>query len=216
MNFQLKETAPKSSKFSPKGVGYKLFGERASYFNMENKEEIWKDIIGFEGYYQVSNFGNVKSLDRLIISNRSSQRLKSQAIKKTNRSGRGDYFVVILYKNSIGKTMYVHRLVARAFIPNPENKQQVNHMDGNSTNNHYSNLEWNTVSENNTHKYRVLKNPPVTGNSRIKTIKISLDGFVLNVYDSQLAAAIDNGIHKQSVNRCCKLLCNSVKGYIYR
>lgn len=47
MNFQLKETALKPNKFSPKGVGYKLFGERASYFNMENKEEIWKDIIGF-------------------------------------------------------------------------------------------------------------------------------------------------------------------------
>lgn len=62
MNFQLKETAPKSSKFSPKGAGYKLFDFRGLYFNMENQEEIWKDVVGREGYYMVSNFGNVKSL----------------------------------------------------------------------------------------------------------------------------------------------------------
>lgn len=90
--------------------------------------EIWKDIKDYEELYQVSNFGRVKSL----YTNR---------ILKGSKNNRGGYLKVSLCKNNIKSTKTIHRLVAQAFIPNPENKPQVNHIDENKTNNMVSNIE---------------------------------------------------------------------------
>lgn len=111
--------------------------------------EIWKDIEGYEGLYQVSNLGRVQSVDRLDGSN---HRLKGK-IRSTSIRPNG-YEKVILSKNSKRKGHSVHRLVAQAFIPNPENKPQVNHIDENQTNNMASNLEWSTAKENANHGTR--------------------------------------------------------------
>ena len=108
-------------------------------FGLEDLEgEIWRWISGFEGLYQISNFGRVKSFSR---------RGTSKKIIKPwiNRQG---YLIVDLCKNSKSKHFPVHRLVAQAFIPNPENKPEPNHEDGNKFNNHVSNLKWATKSEN--------------------------------------------------------------------
>ena len=106
-------------------------------------KEIWKDILGYEGYYQVSNFGNVKSMDRIVERKNNGTGnlpLKSR-ILSLNTYPRG-YKRVTLRKNNISKSFFVHRLVAEAFIPNPNNYPYVNHKDENPSNNHFDNLEW--------------------------------------------------------------------------
>lgn len=106
--------------------------------------EIWKDIKGYEGLYQVSNKGNVKRLERVLPDGRCLKEL----IFKLNVSGDG-YIMVGLTKDSIRKHYYVHRLVAEHFIPHDESRYEVDHIDTNRTNNNVENLRWVTRSENN-------------------------------------------------------------------
>jgi len=128
--------------------------------NEVNITEVWKNIKGYEGSYQVSNLGRVKSLERAVaLKNGSERHLKERILKpSTNRYG----YLQALLCNGSGKvkTLLVHRLVCEAFYENPENKPCVNHIDENRTNNVASNLEWCTVKENNnhgTHNARVAK-----------------------------------------------------------
>ena len=103
--------------------------------------EIWKDIEGYEGLYQVSSLGNVR---RLYSKTYPYPRLLKQSLRR-------GYLSVDLCKDSIRKTVSVHRLVAECFIPNPENYEQVNHIDENKMNNCFQNLEWCTCSQNINH-----------------------------------------------------------------
>jgi hypothetical protein len=103
--------------------------------------EEWKDIVGYEGLYQVSNTGRVKSLK------------KCELLMKHQISNCG-YCRVSLRKPKSSIKYSIHRLVAEAFLPNPNNLPQVNHIDGNKLNNLVDNLEWNTRSENQKHAYR--------------------------------------------------------------
>lgn len=111
--------------------------------------EEWRDVVGYEGLYQVSNLGNVKSLDRLVICEDGFiRRMKGGLLKQQINRG---YMNVRLYKNGVGKTVKVHRAVAMAFIDNNEKKPTVNHKDGNKTNNCVDNLEWFTHKEQTRH-----------------------------------------------------------------
>lgn len=110
--------------------------------------ENWKDIKGYEGFYQVSDCGRVRSLERDVFSpNGTVNRHIEEKILVPVLNNKG-YSLVNLFKNGKGKLMLVHRLVAMAFIPNPENKSQINHRDEVKTNNVVENLEWCSAQEN--------------------------------------------------------------------
>lgn len=107
---------------------------------MLNSIEIWKDVIGYEGYYEVSNLGRVRNY-------------RTKVIKSQNIQTSGKYLQVSLWKNNQEKRCLVHRLVGQAFIANPYNLPQINHLDKNDLNNIESNLEWVTCSQNHKHAF---------------------------------------------------------------
>lgn len=136
--------------------------------------EVWRDINGFEGLYQVSNLGRIRSLDREIVyKNGKVHRYKGQTMKP-NMTGRGykedeGYYGITLRNSGVRTPVSVHRVVAETFIPNPYNKETVNHIDENKTNNRMDNLEWLTDYENNrygTHDVRqaqsLINNPKIS------------------------------------------------------
>lgn len=124
-------------------------------------EEIWKDVDGFEGRYQISNFGNVKSLNYNNTGN------PKNLVKRKNYSG---YLWVNLHLYGTHKPKLVHRLVAEAFIPNPNQYSQINHKDENKGNNEVSNLEWCTQSYN--AKYYLERHPGAL-NERLEKARAS-------------------------------------------
>lgn len=113
-------------------------------------EEIWKDIKGYGGLYQVSSFGRVKSLARI----KSKNGFYKEKFMRPNNNGNG-YLQIGLSKNNKVIYYYIHRLVAQAFLLNINNYKYINHKDGNKTNNKVNNLEWCTQSENVKHAYRI-------------------------------------------------------------
>lgn len=117
-----------------------------------NNKEVWKDIPEFEGLYQISNLGRVKSVARMK-KHYSKLVYVPELIRKPGYDKDG-YCIVPLNKNGKKYMRKIHRLVAQLFIPNPLNKPVVDHIDGDRTNNIYTNLRWATVKENN--KYAVL------------------------------------------------------------
>lgn len=148
--------------------------------------EVWKDVVGYEGLYQVSNIGNVKSLNNNCI---------RKPIK--HRCG---YLRVDLWRDGKMQNAYVHRLVAQAFIPNPENKAQVNHINGNKTDNRTDNLEWVTNAQNATHAYRVLGKKPYERKNTKKVLCIETGIIYPSIAE---AAKAVNGSHG-----CISLACN--------
>lgn len=103
--------------------------------------EIWKDILGYEGLYQISNLGNIKSLERKVIKGKGGLYTLPEKILKQRDNGNG-YLTVLLCKNGKYNHLYIHRLAAQAFIPNPDNLPQVNHINEIKTDNRVDNLEY--------------------------------------------------------------------------
>ncbi|UGO48010.1 HNH endonuclease [Bacillus phage vB_BanS_MrDarsey] len=132
----------------------------------------WKDLKGYEGLYQVSDTGELRSLDRRELCTRKDgqQFFRSRKGKTLVLSKDDDgYLVTSISKDGNPKGIKIHRLVAEAFIPNPENKEQVNHIDGNKENNHVDNLEWSTNHENITHAVETkLRNDKGVNNNNAK------------------------------------------------
>ena len=139
--------------------------------------EIWKDVVGYEGIYEVSNLGRVRTHEnKTTYTERHGvrtwkQRILKQKVNK-DRSCR-----VCLWKDGIEKTLLVHRLVARAFIENPENKPTVNHLDGNRLNNRLENLEWATYEENNRHAF---ENNLIQSSQYVMTINKTTDERIIH------------------------------------
>ena len=123
-----------------------------------SSNEIWKPIKGFEGLYEVSNLGRIKALKRKKNCNKGWGWVKEHIMKQTTANSEY-YRVPLTNKEHIKKYYLVHRLVAIAFIPNPKELPQVNHIDGNKLNSKVENLEWCTRQENIRHAYKIGLNP---------------------------------------------------------
>lgn len=159
--------------------------------------EIWKDIPN-SSYYQVSNFGRVRTKDRMVFNGKGYYFRKS-IICKQGYSKKG--YKIMKHRDGL-PTQQVHRLVAMAFIPNPQNKPQVNHIDCDKTNNHVENLEWCTNSENQIHAIINRLNDHSkydSGKPKRPVVKIDDNtGIELCEYESISLAAKENGIKTSS------------------
>ena len=174
-------------------------------------EEIWKDIKGYEGLYQISNFGRVKSFVK-----------KEPKILKCGLTGIG-YYTVNLCNAKNRSSKKIHRLVAEAFIPNPNNLPCINHKDGNKLNNYFGNLEWCTSSHNNKEAYRLGLRKPLKGKNNYYSKKLmtkiyqyDLYGNFIKEWESQSSIQRELGFWQQNINKCVHGKRKKAHGYIWK
>ena len=166
----------------------------------EYLNEIWKPIKGYEGLYEVSNFGRVKSI-----------RFGKEKIMSSKAKG-NKYLKIMLCKNKTYKRFYIHRLVAQAFLPNTDNLPCVNHKDENPLNNVVSNLEWCTYSYNNSYGNR---NKRIALSNSKPVLQYTLDGQFVKEWSSTMECG-RNGFQQSSVAACCRGERNKHKNYIWK
>lgn len=158
------------------------------------RQEIWKDVVGYEGLYEISNLGSIRNF-------------KTKAIKKTIICKNG-YRRVSVSKNCHHKIKCMHRIIAEAFIPNPENKPQVNHKNGIRTDNSIENLEWMTAKENIRHSYsrlnKLASHAKGVDCDRSKNIyQYTVLGEFVKMHFGLSEASLCSGISKSLIFFCC-------------
>lgn len=171
---------------------------------MIDKNEIWKPVIGYEELYQVSNLGNVKSLNY--------KKTGKEKLLKFTLTHKG-YLMASLTKDHKTKKLFVHRLVAKSFIPNPENKPFVNHINEIKTDNKSKNLEWCT------HEYNVnygSRNKRISETMQKRVVQHDLDYKIVHIYKSLSEASLENNIYISEISECCSKKRKTAGGYIWR
>ena len=172
--------------------------------------ELWKDIDGYEGLYQISNLGNVKSVQRIVTRGTNFIPINERILKTGDNDG---YKYVSLSKSGKSKTVWIHRLVAIAFIPNPNKLPCVNHIDENTHNNCVTNLEWCTHSYNNSYnEIRIKSSIP----KRKPVLQYSKDGKFIKEWTHAREAAESLGINKRAIYGCCKGRSKTSGGFIWK
>lgn len=186
---------------------------------MENWKWIKYNDHDFTGKYMVSDEGNVKSVDR--YTERQHQFFAGRMIAQRDSSkshvrSKTKYKSVTLFDNGKQVDVEVHRLVATAFIANPENKKWVNHKDGNGANNRAENLEWCTPSENMQHSVIVLGNDPRRWKSK-KVLQKTIGGKLIKEWESAWEIQRQLGYCQVSISRCCRRVKKSgiMYGYLW-
>ncbi len=169
---------------------------------MTHVNEIWMPVVGFEGLYEVSNLGRVKSLKRNTTSG---------GIMKTNINKGYEY--VHLCKNGKHYNGKVHRLVAEAFLPNPQYKREVNHKDENKLNNSLANLEWATRKENSNYGTGAER---AAQKCRKKIVQLDMDGNELHLWDSSLAIERTLGFAASNIRTVCIGKAKSAYGFRWK
>jgi hypothetical protein len=173
--------------------------------------EIWRDIEGYEGLYQVSNMGRVKSLERNVVKGKGGLYKIEEKILKSGKHS-GGYLYVCLYNEGKIKYYTIHRLVANAFIPNPNNFPQVNHKDEDKTNNRVENLEWCDRKYNcnyGTHNERMAK-------SRSKPVlQFTKEGYFIKKWESAKEVERELGISNSNITACCKGKIKTAYGFVW-
>lgn len=188
-------------------------------------QEIWKPVPlkDYSDLYQVSNLGKVKSLNEGIGKSKKEQN-SNHLLNLSNHSWGYDY--VTFSKNNVRKNMFVHRLVALAFIPNPQNYPVINHKDGNKKNNCVDNLEWCTQKENMQHasKMGLLNKNHKLPKKRIKSVcfkkakpvyQFSMDGKLINIWRSGMEASKELSIPNNKIYMCCNGKISYSNGFIW-
>ena len=194
-------------------------------------EEIWKPVVGFGGLYEVSNLGRLKSLNRTVV-NLSGEYIKKGAIKKISSNNRG-YHIVTLTKDGTSKQYGIHRLVAEAFIPNPNNLPEVDHIDRNPSNNIVGNLRWCTHKENlnNDNTIQYMKehvdkrkcsmlgiSAKISRNSISapkQVFQYTKDGNYIATYESHNEASRITGINRSAIEQVLNKTEYSAGGYLW-
>lgn len=175
---------------------------------------MFKDIEGYEGLYQINQLGEVKSLDRIDSGGR---KWKGRVLK--NRRSKNGYMSVSLCKDKKNKSFSVHTLVAKAFIPNPNNYKEINHKDENPSNNNVDNLEWCD------HKYNINYGTCIqrmsqsnTNNPLIskKVYQYTINGVFIAEYPSTREAARQTGFSKTGISEACRGNFEQLNGYIWK
>ena len=170
------------------------------------EQVIWRDIKGYEGYYQVSSHGQVRSLDRIVMSGDFPRKIKGQILAQT--TDRDGYKHLRLRKNGEEKSFFVHKLVAEEFVMNisPDDYVQVNHKDEDKANNHYSNLEWCTQEYN------------LNYGTRLQKIRKSVIAFneKETLYFEFMTEADYDGFTVSSISKCVKGKLRTHKGYQWK
>lgn len=237
MSILYPHTAVSLRKIKPFGVYHLVSSASDTAFCVYNpknlnsmEQEIWKDIEGYEGLYQVSNMGRVRSLERKVVRSNGtlfSATSKLLSIKKTN-----GYVYVNLYSNGKGKTYSVHRLVALAFVDNPNNLPEIDHINTIRDDNRHANLRWTDRKGNMengitkiTHKeacrHRVYAQSTLDAldkyRNKRKVAKCDIhNGEVLEIYDTIRDAAVRNNVNEHSICNVCGGRRKSCGGYKWK
>ena len=168
-------------------------------------KEIWKDVENYEGLYQVSNFGRVKSFPR-------NGTIKQEKILKQTIDNNG-YLIVGLHKNNKAKKVCVHWLVANAFIPKEKKYKVINHIDGNKFNNKLSNLERCTQSHNIKESYRL--GLEISPNEK-KILQYDLKGNFIKEWKSGSEASRQLNVFQSNISACCRGLRKQANGFVWK
>ena len=182
------------------------------------QNEIWKDIPNFYGY-QISNYGRIKSIDRDIVCGDKTIHCNGKILKQSkNQKG---YLRIRISKGRNKKyTLLIHRLVALAFIENPNNYQQINHIDGNKENNYYLNLEWCNNSQNQIHAVKLGLNDHNkynAGRKRKMVAQIDINSKkIIYIYNSLSEAANQLNIERSQIGKVCNGNRKTCGGFLWK
>lgn len=187
-----------------------FYTSKAGFFIMQ----VWKKINGFRDYYEISNYGNIRSLHGL----------KVKLLHKTIGTN-GYYMTALMSINGKRKNCTIHRLVAKAFILNPNNKPQINHIDGNKLNNYYKNIEWCTQSENMQHAFKnglwespkaMMGRPGILHPKSKAVLQYDMNNVFIKEYGSISEAFRNTGVDTSTICNVCMGKYKQAGGYIWK